>query len=261
MRWIRNFIIILVLIWVVGGCLKQPENSIIPQIQFQGLAFKHEMPNAVDTLIITLKFTDGDGDLGINGDETAIYTSATDSTDINSPFYYIYDTAHINSTWYYTHYNNLKLPKGFHYVNYASYRKFHFLPFDTLPGTGTLSCKNWEYRSSPSDTLYIQVNPYNNNIFVDVYTKNANGSYTFFDPTKIYPFGNLCVTNFFNSRFPILSSDLGKKSSLDGTITYKIQSAGLYIFLGGKTIKVKTYILDRAFHKSAWIESDDFIIK
>jgi len=259
MRWIRNFTAILVLTWVVGACLKQPENSIVPEIQFQSLSFRNEFLSTgkYDTLILTLKFTDGDGDLGLSPDETAIYTSSADSVDINSPYYYVYDTTK-NTIWYYTHSSNVPLPPAFKYVNYASSQNIHSHPFDTLP---PLSCKNWEQRRTPSDILYIQLNPYNNNIFVDIYIKNTDGTYTYFDPTKIYPFGELCSPNFFNSRFPILSSDLGKKSSLSGTLTYKIQSAALCIFLCGKTIKVKTYILDRAFHKSNIAESDDLIIK
>ena len=238
--------------------MKQPENSVVPKIQLQSIAFKNEYQSTKkpDTLILTIKFTDGDGDLGINGDETAIYTGANDSTDINSPYYFVYDTTK-NTVWYYTHRNNVSLPPAYKYVDYASSQRIHSHPFDTLP---PLTCKNWEQRQVPADILYIQTNPYNNNIFVDIYIKNADGSYTYFDPTKIYPFGNLCVTNFFNGRFPILSSDLGKKSSLDGTITYKIQSAGLCLFLCGKTIKVKTYILDRAFHKSN-LDSTTFIVK
>ncbi len=256
MRLIRNFIVILILLWITGGCLKQPESSIIPQIQLQGIDFKHEFPAAADTLIINLKFTDGDGDLGINGDDTVINNGST-VYDINTPYYFVYDEAK-NTTWYYTHGNNVSLPKGYHYVNYASYRTIHTLPFDTLPGA--LTCKNWEYRATPADTLYIESNPYNNNMFVYLYTKNADGTYTYFDPTTYFAFGTQCTTNFFNGRFPVLSSDLGKKSSLEGTITYKIQSAALYLYLHGKTIKLKIYILDRAFNKSNVVESEDFVI-
>src|SRR6478609_8871890 len=92
MRWIRNFTVILVLVWLVGGCLKQPENSIIPQIDFQNFSFKKGNSVSFDTLTIALKFDDGDGDLGIdiNRNETAIYTSPTDSTDINTPYYFAY---------------------------------------------------------------------------------------------------------------------------------------------------------------------------
>jgi hypothetical protein len=257
MRWIRNFTVILVLMWVVGACLKEPENSIVPQIQYQSIAFKHEMPAAVDTLIVTVKFTDGDGDLGIDGDENAIYTSPTDSTDINTPYYYLYDSAR-NNVWYPVHANNLLLPKGYHYVNYASYRKIHTFPFDTL--SATVDCANWEFRPSPADTLCVRNNPYYNNFFMDVFTKNPDGTYTYVNPITYFSFEK-CVPNFFNGRFPILSSDLGKKTSLDGTIIYKFVSAALYSEFHAKTIKVKVYILDRAFHQSNIVESDDLIIK
>jgi hypothetical protein len=258
MRWIRNYAIILILMWLVGACLKQPENSIVPLITYQSIVFKHETPAAVDTLIVTVKFTDGDGDLGINGDETAIYTSATDSTDINTPFYYVYDSAK-NNIWYYTHKNNLVLPKGIHYVNYASYRKFHTFPFDTL--SAAVDCAHWEFRSNPADTLAIRLNPYYNNFFMDVFTKNPDGTYTYIDPLTYYSFKNGCDPDLFNGRFPILPSDLGKKSSLDGTIVYKYISAGIYTKFHGQTLKVKVYILDRAFHRSNTVESDDIAIK
>src|SRR5579872_3717934 len=240
MWWTRNLIVSLILMWVVGACLKQPENSIIPVIQLQSINFKHEFPKSADTLIVTLKFTDGDGDLGIAGDETAIYRSDVDSTDINTPYYYVYDTTK-NTIWYYTHRNNETLPQGYKYVDYSSKRLIHTTQYDTLP---ELTCKDWEYRASPADTLYIQNNPYNNNIFVYLYTKNTDGSYSYFDPTSYFAFGTQCTTNFFNGRFPILSSDLGKKSSLDGTITYKIQSSALYLLFHGKTLQLKIYILD-----------------
>lgn len=257
MRWTRNFIGSLILMWVLGACLKQPESSIIPLIQLLNIDFKHEFPAAADTLIISLKFTDGDGDLGLNSDDSVIYTSDTEYYDIATPFYFYYETAK-NSVWYYTHDNNLKLPAGFSYVNYASYRTIPTAPFDTLPGA--LTCKHWEYRANPVDTLYILNNPYNNNILVYLYTKDPGGTYTYFDPTTYFAFGTQCTTNFFNGRFPVLSSDLGKKSALDGTLTYKIQSSALYLYLHGKTIKLKIYIYDRAFHASNVVESDDFVI-
>ncbi len=258
MRWIRNFAVILILMWVVGACLKPPENSIIPQIQIQNVVFKKGNLNAHidDSLTITLTFKDGDGDLGINTDETAIYTSPTDSTDINTPYYFVYDSA-ANSIWYYTHSGSIVLPKGYHYVNYASHRNIHTPPFDTLPST--LTCKYWEIPQSRPDTLYRQTNPYNSNFFMDFYTKNQDGSYTYFDlNSDSYAISGCLVTI---NRFPILSSDLGKKSPLDGTITYKYTSVAIYLLFHNQTLKVKIYIMDRAFHKSNISESEDFVVK
>lgn len=256
-RFNRSTIIALLSCFLCA-CEKEPDVSIIPQIQLQSVSFKHEFPASPDTLKIELKFKDGDGDLGINGDETSIYQSPASSQDISTPFYYFYQTSQ-KGTWFSTHQNNGDLPAGYSYVNYASYRTIHELPFDTLPGA--LTCKNWEFRANPSDTLYIQQNPLSSNIFVYLYTKGPSG-FTYFDPTdpKLFPFGDRCVTNFFNGRFGILASDLGSKKALEGTITYKIQSSGLYLYLHGKTIKLKIYILDRAFHKSNVVDSDELVI-
>jgi hypothetical protein len=217
------------------------------------------MPTAVDTLIVTVTFKDGDGDLGVNGDETAIYTSPADSTDLRTPYYYYYDSAK-NTIWYPTHDPNMVFSqKGRHYVNYASYRKIRTFPFDTL--SATVNCANWEFRSNPADTLCIRNNPYSNNFFMDVFTKNPDGkTYTHVDPVTYFSFEE-CQPNFFNGTFPVLSSDLGKTNPLDGTIIYKYISAGIYIQFRGKTLKVKVYILDRAFHQSNSVESDDIIIK
>ncbi len=257
MRWIRNFIGCLILMWVVGACLKQPENSVIPAIQLLSIDFKHEFPAAADTLIVTLKFTDGDGDLGLNSDDSVIFTSDTEYVDITTPYYFVYDTLK-NSVWYYTHSNNAKLPSGYKYVNYASKRLIHTDPFDTLPDA--INCKNWEYRSNPADTLYIQHNPYAYNFFMDIYEKNPDGTYTLFDPATYFTSLEQCSSNVFDGRFPIMSSDLGKKSSLDGNITYKYQSAALFLIFRTKTLKLKVHILDRAFHASNVVESDDFTI-
>jgi hypothetical protein len=210
--------------------------------------------------MLTLKFTDGDGDLGLNSDDSLIYQSATDEyVYVGSPlFYFVYDTAKQIIVDPPANSNTLQLLPGYQYVNWAAKRLIHKHPFDTLP---ELTCKDWDYRKSPVDTLYIQQNPLNFNIFVDVYTKNADGTYTFFDPNYLVAFGIDCITNLFNGRFPVLSSDLGKKSSLDGTITYKIPSVAWYARFHNQTLKLKIHILDRAFHKSNVVESDDFVIR
>ncbi len=246
----------MILMWAVDSCVKQPEYSIVPQIQIPTISFKREAPTFPDTLIFTFKFTDGDGDLGVNGDEKRIY-NGKDSIDIESPYYYVYDTT-INKVWYYTHTNSVTLRPKFKYVNFRSKRKIATAPFDTLP---SLSCKNWELRSSPIDTLYLELNPKTNNIFIDAYIKNTgSNTYTYFDPTTYFGSTNLklCVTNFFYGRFPVLAKDVNKKNPLDGILTYKIPSAALYLIFHNKTVKFKIYITDRAFHKSNVIETSDY---
>ncbi|GHM98636.1 hypothetical protein WSM22_01260 [Cytophagales bacterium WSM2-2] len=236
--------------WGVGSCIKEPTYSVVPDIKFLNLEFKKGTTD--DTLTFTLKFTDGDGDLGVDGTETAL---GDGSIDIDDPYYFVYDTVQKKILGY-IHDNNASLPKygpNLSYVNYKAKRKIHLPAFDTLPA---LTCKNWQIRNSPLDTLYFQKNYNTYNFFVDVYTKNSNGTYTYFDPALYFPFGQNCVSNFFYGRFPVLSTDLGKKSPLDGTITYKVASAGLYLIFHNQTLKYRIYIMDRALHKSNVVETE-----
>jgi len=253
MRWIRNFCLGLILIGLVDSCLKQPEYSVVPQIQMQSLSFKKGV--VFDTLIFVIKFTDGDGDLGIDPTETAIYTSSTDSFDINTPYYFIYDTIQ-KQILYYDHESDRDLTTigpNLSYVDYKAKRTIKAAPFDTLPA---LSCKHWEIdQAQKNDTLYILTNLNSFNFFVNPYIKGSNGTYTYFDQDTYFAFGQ-CEPNSFYYRFPILSTDLGKSSPLDGTLTCKIPSAGLGLIFHAKTVKFSVYIKDRAFHTSNSVDAE-----
>jgi hypothetical protein len=274
MRWIRNFGVGMILMWLIGACLKQPELSIIPQITLQNVSFTGKASTtAKDTITISLGFSDGDGDLGINPDETAIYTGNGDSIDIQTPYYFLYDsTQPASSPWYTTHQNNLTSAYlasiGFPtllYVNYGSFRKYKTTsPFDTLPA---LSCASWQVRGASQvapivklDTLFIKNNPNSNNIFVTIYyTPNLGTPFSSFDPVNS-TFSPQCAPNPWNGRFPVLSSNLGNNSPIQGTLTYKLQSYAFYAGLRGHTIKITVYITDRAEHKSNVVTSNDIVI-
>ncbi len=273
MRWIRNFVGSLILMGMIGACLKQPDLSIIPQISIQNVSFvrgsSSQSNPTPDTITMTLNFADGNGDLGVSPDETAIYRSSTDSTDIQTPYYYVYDSTQ-PSSWLYLHKNNFTSADlgKYKYVNFASFRKYKTLaPFDTLPA---LSCKKWEIRLATQvapivsrDTLFIQNNPNYNNIFVNIYyTPNLSVPFTYFDPNTYFngTFSSNCVGNFVNGRFPILSSNLGSNSPIQGTLTYKFQSFGLYPAFRNNTIKLSIYITDRAFNKSNVVTSSNILI-
>ena len=68
MRWIRNIGLGLVLMVAVNACFTPPNYPIAPQIEIlnNDLAFiKNTNSIGLDTLRIVLKFTDGDGDVGV----------------------------------------------------------------------------------------------------------------------------------------------------------------------------------------------------
>jgi hypothetical protein len=50
---------------LLASCFNEPEFSNIPRIKFEGLYFgKSNIEDNPDSLVLTLSFEDGDGDLG-----------------------------------------------------------------------------------------------------------------------------------------------------------------------------------------------------
>jgi len=83
----------------ISACVKQPEFSVVPAIEFRSLSATSVNTSSTgsditDTLLI--HFTDGDGDFGIAGGQTdSIYNNdctnhSYDSADIADPLYNVY---------------------------------------------------------------------------------------------------------------------------------------------------------------------------
>ena len=56
---------------ILWGCYSPPEFPVEPFIQKAEVIFK-QVENRPDSLILTIEFQDGDGDLGLNADENYI---------------------------------------------------------------------------------------------------------------------------------------------------------------------------------------------
>ncbi len=217
---------------LLAACFEPPQYAIIPTIEFDKIIFK-DIANSSepDSLILTITFKDGDGDLGIDPSET------------NPPF---------NDKYY------LRFPDG-SYVTYATKRTDP--RFDTLPAfVHPYNCINWEVKTvnSKLDTFYIQLNPDHYNIFVKYFVKNNDGSFKEFDWQKEFFYPNCGIP--FHGRFPILSKDLGRKTPLDGSIRYGMASTGFLILFSIKTLKLEVVIQDRMFHKSDTITTPEFTL-
>jgi hypothetical protein len=72
---VKARILIFFLIAAVSGCVKPPSYPIVPHIEFKSVSSSLVKSGYTDT--VTISFTDGDGDIGVNG-------SASDSCDICS---------------------------------------------------------------------------------------------------------------------------------------------------------------------------------
>ncbi len=217
---------------LLTSCFDPPQYGPIPEIEFGKIVFKDIAdPSAIDTLILSLKFKDGDGDLGLDGSE------------VQEPF---------NDKFYY------KFADG----TYVTYKTKRTKPgYDTLPAfVKPYNCINWEVKTvnAKVDTFYFQLNPNHYNIFVDFFVQNSDGSFKEFDWQKEFSYPNCGIP--FDGRFPRLSKDLTQKTPLDGTIHYSMKSTGFLILFSIKTLKLKVTIQDRALHKSNTIETPLFTL-
>jgi len=257
MSWIKNLVLILVLIALIDSCIKQPEYKVVPEISSLNISFQRPTnpsanPTNADTLSFTVAFKDGNGDLGINSDETTV-----NSTDVSSPWYYVYDTIQ-NQIVGYTDSSNVNWKKynisnntAYTYLNSIAISQHLVQSADTFPA---INCSNWQTISN-GDIVYIKKNMNAYNFTVKAYIKDAGGNYTtpYLTPGSAQGFPS-CAPDLqgLDGRFPVLSSELGKSSPMDGTLTYNFVSAdiGFYPNVTKKTIKFDVHITDRAFHES-----------
>ncbi len=245
MRWIRNIGLALLIMTVVNACFTPPDYPITPQIEFinDELGF-FKNSTGFDTLKIALKFTDGDGDVGLDDSFTDPKYAPQYFFFRNSSGQFILSTLNQSN------------------VNYKFKRQN---PSFQLPDFVTpFNCNSWVLKKVNNvvvDTIYTELNPNHYNIFVDYFTKNNNGTFTKFDVDEnfIFPF---CGDRSLNgARIPNLTKDPGKASPLDGKIRFAINSIGLDFLFSTKTLKLKITIQDRALNKSNEVESNEFTLQ
>jgi hypothetical protein len=235
MKLIRNLSWAVLLMCGFNACFSPPNYPIAPQINYNSLYYgKSTNPLKQDSIVLSINFKDGDGDLGL--DDSYI----TDTT-FALQFYYQFSNGSI--------------------VNYKAKR---LNPNLNLPDFVTpYNCTNWEVRKDSkklvTDTVYTKFNPNYYNIFVDFYSKNNDGSFTKFDPASYFIYPN-CSVQGFNGRFPVLAKDPGKKSPLDGVINYSMLSFNFDDLFSIHTLKLQITIQDRALHKSNTIETPEFTL-
>jgi hypothetical protein len=216
-----------------ASCFDPPQYSPIPAIEFDNIIFK-DIANTSDpdSLILTIKFKDGDGNLGLDPTET--------DYPYNDKTYFVFSNG-----------------------KYVTYETKRTVPgYDTLPDfIPPYSCINWEIKTvnQKIDTFYFQLNSNHYNIYVHYFIKNNDGSFREFDWQKEFVYPNCGIP--FDGRFPILSKDLSQKNPLDGKIRYGMASTGFLILFSIKTLKLKVTIQDRDLNKSNTIETPEFTLQ
>lgn len=248
---------------MLSSCFDDPEFPDEPRITFESLRYVSQATSGaiVDSLILTIAFEDGDGDLGLDNDEN------------DAP----YNPRHYFSNKTGTFLNRqTESPED---VLVLSNREQ--APFDSLPIFNPDSaCLFWVIRpgdllvvdgsgeTAPlDDTVYYQLNERHNNIYVRFFTDGANDQPEDGEIDEATEEVNFRTINLpqcdpgYDGRFPILSDDLNESSALEGTIQYSMVQAGPFSdesFFGNRLTKLRIYILDRAGNRSNIVETEPF---
>ena len=230
---------------ILYSCIEDNNVSTVPSISYENLIFKKSINSFnQDSLILTINFIDGDGNLGLSNNENNYpyhpYNAIIDrdfnwvtigSTDVNPPLY-VYEP---NGVYYL--YNNEDNRPTFNCDNYI---------IDTVNSTTQL------------DTFYIQKNENNNNIFIEFY-KKENDEFKLIDWKRIFDEEYGCGIDF-NSRFPPLNIS-NSNQLLSGKLRYGMVSYGFDMILKNDIFKLKIYIKDRELNTSNIIETPEVTLE
>jgi len=222
----RSLLFIGMLTFCLGGCYQVPEFEVVPSIALKSVDFKRG--EVFDTLIVRVKFQDGDGDLGLSGRET-------------DPPYHDYDFQ-----------PNLSTGEPCRFSD-----RFNTADCPGLPSE--FNCV--DYQKPPirideelvNDTLFVKRNENQNNFILDIMTKE-NGQFEVFDFRKEF-----CVASL-SGRFPRLRDNINAAGPLEGVIEFKAPSSAYFALFRNDTLKLRMYIKDRALHNSNIVESEAFTL-
>jgi hypothetical protein len=217
------------------ACPNVPEFPLAPKINYDQVQYYQEITETssgqtltTDVIELSIFFEDGNGDLGLS------------SSEVNAPY------------------------QAFFFLVTAANTLIFIGDSDTLPAYNPLDyfipndedsiLINNRFITS-QDTLLIQLNPRNKNIFIKTfYQPNPNSDFIEFQWDEA-PFFET-----FDGRFPLLNSESYERP-LNGTLTYKIKSSGFLRIFREDPIIIETYILDRAGNKSNTVRSEPFVLK
>ena len=90
MKPVRSALLFVISVLVFSACFNPPEYNNVPSIEFEGVSFS-KSPSGEDSLVVSVSFKDGDGDLGL---------SANSGPDTESPYHEINFFSNDNGTLY-----------------------------------------------------------------------------------------------------------------------------------------------------------------
>jgi hypothetical protein len=205
--------------WLAVSCYQEPDFSFTPAIEFDRVEFVRG--SFLDSLIVFVSFQDGDGDLGLRGDET-------------SPPYHPFEFVRDDNGQLITFGSRPDLP-----------------PFNPL---------DWIINPTVNgqvvqDTVLIRQNPNHFNFFIEFFRRRpGQTNFTQWNPNAA-PFYQT-----FNGRFPILNQR-DQNRPLGGVIRYGMVSSQWRNIFGNDEIRIRVQIQDRALNRSNIAESPIFTLQ
>ena len=202
------------------SCEKPPELPLTPSITFESVRYAPG-PSGFDSLIVSIGFQDGNGDLGLLGSD-------------NDPPYQPLNFPR-NSSGDFILFGDPEAPEEFHVCDFVT----------DLDVTG----------DEIPDTVYVEINQNSFNIEIDFFLKR-DGQYQEYDWRREFgPFS--CIT--FDGRYPPLNSAEFERP-LAGSLSYSMISSGFLPIFGNDTLQLRIQIKDRALNISNTVESPDFVV-
>jgi len=269
----------------VTSCFDPPQFSDVPQIDFldsrsQFYFREGTTDNPTDSLVITISFRDGNGDLGLGADQI--------EAPYNDIFYGLASNGQVVDAGKATLFTDLpqfvEVPPGVT-GKLVTVRTLQDPAYaDDLPPfvSASASCQDYKLQTvyiqdkdkniidasyAEIDTLkssngfppiyivqdlfYYKSNPNHRNIEVEFWVNDGTGKYTLFDWEKEY-----CEAAF-DQRFPVLTE---KPGPLEGNLQYALTSVGIKATFSIKTLRLKVRIRDRALNVSNDVQSEDFTL-
>lgn len=220
---IRNLLWFLLIIFSAVACQERPTFPNTPTISLNDYYFREIENLSLDSLVIKLKFEDGNGDLGLDADE------------IQWP-YQLLDPVIDEATGDTVRHGDPGAP-AYNCMDYEIIRKE--------------SSANDSLVVTP-DTIYVIRNPDHFNFNLTFLIEQSDGSFKEFDPSQ-----RNCAPPY-HGRYFVLNTARDIRP-LTGELQYSLMS-GFRLLFRNDIIKLRILIQDRALNKSNIIETEAFRI-
>ena len=219
----KNPLWFLIIFFGVIACNEKPTFPVTPTIKLSDYYFQEIENLSLDSLVIKIQFEDGDGDLGLESNET------------NFPYQLLDVVTYPNGDT--VRHGDPDTPP-YDCVEYEIIRKESSVN-DSLVVT--------------ADTILVDRNPNHFNFYLDFLIKEDDGSFRVFNPAL----ERNCAPAY-HGRYFILNTARDIRP-LEGELQYSLLS-GFRLLFRNEIIKLRIQIQDRSLNKSNIIETEEFNI-